>query len=76
LLSPQTVCQCYDMNTPPASQAYKNHRFPVEIISHAVWLYFPSLADVGTAVNKLTMPSLLIKYCILLFEKSQYFLLY
>ena len=19
---------------------YKNHRFPVEIISHAVWLYF------------------------------------
>jgi putative transposase len=28
------------MNTPPATQAYKNHRFPVEIISHAVWLYF------------------------------------
>jgi putative transposase len=28
------------MNTPPATQADKNHRFPVEIISHAVWLYF------------------------------------
>jgi putative transposase len=24
-------------NTTPS---YKNHRFPVEIISHAVWLYF------------------------------------
>ena len=28
------------MNTPPAATKYKNHRFPVEIISHAVWLYF------------------------------------
>src|SRR5215813_9587216 len=28
------------MNTPPATTKYKNHRFPVEIISHAVWLYF------------------------------------
>jgi len=28
------------MNTPPAATTYKNHRFPVEIISHAVWLYF------------------------------------
>jgi putative transposase len=27
------------MNT-PASPIYKHHRFPVEIISHAVWLYF------------------------------------
>jgi putative transposase len=27
------------MNT-PSSNRYKNHRFPVEIISHAVWLYF------------------------------------
>lgn len=27
------------MNT-PASLPYKRHRFPVEIISHAVWLYF------------------------------------
>src|SRR5713101_2075143 len=28
------------MDTPPATTRYKNHRFPVEIISHAVWLYF------------------------------------
>jgi putative transposase len=27
------------MNTPP-SPSYKRHRFPVEIISNAVWLYF------------------------------------
>ena len=28
------------MNTSPTTRSYKNHRFPVEIISHAVWLYF------------------------------------
>src|SRR3989442_8212259 len=28
------------MSTPPSPNPYKNHRFPVEIISHAVWLYF------------------------------------
>jgi putative transposase len=28
------------MNTPPASNPYKRHRFPAEIISHCVWLYF------------------------------------
>jgi putative transposase len=28
------------MDTPPIATTYKNHRFPVEIISHAVWLYF------------------------------------
>jgi len=28
------------MNTPPAATTYKNHRFPVEIISHTVWRYF------------------------------------
>ena len=28
------------MNTPAATTKYKNHRVPVEIISHAVWLYF------------------------------------
>jgi transposase-like protein len=27
--------------TPPADPArYKNHRFPGEIISHGVWLYY------------------------------------
>jgi putative transposase len=28
------------MDTPPATTKCKNHWFPVEIISHAVWLYF------------------------------------
>jgi putative transposase len=28
------------MNTPPASNPYKRHRFPAEIISHGVWLDF------------------------------------
>ncbi len=28
------------MDIPPAAKQYKNHRFPGEIISHAVWLYF------------------------------------
>ena len=28
------------MMTPAAPTTYKNPRFPVEIISHAVWLYF------------------------------------
>ncbi len=28
------------MQTPTATSSYKGHRFPHEIISHAVWLYF------------------------------------
>jgi putative transposase len=28
------------MDTPPVLTNYKHHRFPVKIISHAVWLYF------------------------------------
>ena len=28
------------MDTPSATTQYKPHRFPAEIISHAVWLYF------------------------------------
>jgi putative transposase len=28
------------MNTPPACNSYKRHRFPAEIIRHCVWLYF------------------------------------
>jgi putative transposase len=27
------------MSTATPTTRYKNHRFPVEIISHAVWLY-------------------------------------
>ena len=28
------------MDTPPTTTKYKHHRFPGEIISHAVWLNF------------------------------------
>jgi putative transposase len=35
---PRLVCHTRGMNT-PAIHRYKHHRFPVEIISHAVWLY-------------------------------------
>ena len=28
------------MDRPASTNHYKNHRFPVVIISHAVWLYF------------------------------------
>ena len=28
------------MTTPAPTNPYKPHRFPAEIISHAVWLYF------------------------------------
>jgi putative transposase len=28
------------MNTLSDAKNHKNHQFPVEIISHAVWLYF------------------------------------
>src|SRR5215468_7681273 len=40
LVGPHAVWQSRGMDTPPATTKYKNHRFPVEIISHAVWLYF------------------------------------
>jgi len=40
LLGTHTVWQSCGMDTPPATTKYKNHRFPAEIISHAVWLYF------------------------------------
>jgi putative transposase len=39
LSSARLVCHTRRMNTPSITR-YKNHRFPVEIISHAVWLYF------------------------------------
>ena len=32
--------QTHGMTTPPSTTLYKRHRFPAEIISHCVWLYF------------------------------------
>jgi putative transposase len=39
LVSARLVCDTRLMSTPPTNR-YKNHRFPAEIISHGVWLYF------------------------------------
>jgi hypothetical protein len=39
LSSARLMCHTRRMNTPSTTQ-YKHHRFPAEIISHGVWLYF------------------------------------
>jgi len=39
LSSAHLVCHTPRMN-PSSTNLYKNHRFPAEIISHGVWLYF------------------------------------
>jgi putative transposase len=39
LSSTRLVCHTRRMNT-PSTTPYKHHRFPAEIISHGVWLYF------------------------------------
>ena len=39
LPSTRLVCHIRRMNTPSTTQ-YKHHRFPPEIISHGIWLYF------------------------------------
>jgi putative transposase len=40
LLDASPLWHTHGMNTPASSHRSKNHRFPVEIISHSVWLYF------------------------------------
>ncbi len=35
-----TVRHTHRMKTPAPANRYKNHRFPAEIISHGVWLYY------------------------------------
>ncbi len=39
LSSGRLVCDTRGINT-PLTNRYKHHRFPAEIISHGVWLYF------------------------------------
>jgi hypothetical protein len=39
LSSSRPVCDTRHMNT-PSTNRYKTYRFPAEIISHGVWLYF------------------------------------
>lgn len=46
LYSLGTVWHHHAMNTSPTPDLYKRHRFPAEIISHCVWLYYRfSLSD-------------------------------
>jgi putative transposase len=40
LLGTYAVCHTRGMNRPASDTRYKNHRFPAEIISHGVWLYY------------------------------------
>jgi putative transposase len=40
LYNRRLVCDIRPMNTPALPDHYKHHRFPIEIISHGVWLYF------------------------------------
>jgi putative transposase len=40
LYNRRLVCDSCLMNTPARPDHYKHHRFPIEIISHGVWLYF------------------------------------
>jgi hypothetical protein len=39
LSNSRLVCRTHGMN-PPSTNSYKHYRFPAEIISHGVWLYF------------------------------------
>jgi hypothetical protein len=42
--------------TRPASPSYAGHRFPAEIISHAVWLYFRFPLNLRMVEEMLTAP--------------------
>jgi hypothetical protein len=39
LVQSRLGCHTRRMRT-PSTNPYKNHRFPAEVISHGVWLYF------------------------------------
>jgi transposase-like protein len=43
LSSSRLVCDTHGMS-PRSINRYKNHRFPAEIISHGVWLYYRCLS--------------------------------
>jgi transposase-like protein len=40
LRSSRPTRHTHRINRPPTLNPYKRHRFPAEIISHCVWLYF------------------------------------
>jgi putative transposase len=50
------------MDTPAAPKKHKNHRFPVEIISHAVWLYFRFCLSFRTVEELLLVRGVTVTY--------------
>jgi transposase-like protein len=49
------------MNT-PAIRRYKPHHFPVEIISHGVWLYYQSCLSYWDVEELLFAPGTMVSY--------------
>jgi putative transposase len=50
------------MNILPVSPRYKNHRFPPEIISHAVWLYHRLCLSFRDVEELLAAPGVVVSY--------------
>src|SRR3989442_12338555 len=50
------------MDVQPVTKKYKNHRFPVEIISHAVWLYFRFRLSVRDVEELPVEPGVVVPY--------------
>jgi transposase-like protein len=51
------------MTTPPATNPYKRRRFPAEIISHCVWLYFPFYLSYRDVEALMSAPAYRQKMC-------------
>ena len=54
--------QSYSADTPPAPTKYKNHRVTVEIISHAVWVYFRFCLSFRKVEEKLLEHGVIVTY--------------
>src|SRR5258708_19533093 len=52
----------YRMNTPTSAPNYKGYRFPPEIISHAVWLYFRFSLSFRDLEELLAQPAIVLTY--------------
>jgi putative transposase len=50
------------MNPCPLSILYKRHRFPAEIISHGVWLYFRCCLSYRDVEELMAAPSVILSY--------------
>jgi putative transposase len=48
--------------TTPASPSYAGHRFPAEIISYAVWLYFRFPLSLGMAEEMLAARGIVVSH--------------